>query len=219
MKLLAGTILLVWLMLGVPGGAALGNPFFDFYGFDYLEGPPYGVGSIVRVPMLFDPIQPDPALPLDLAGNEYTVMVTDLQIVDAQSSGGVVVLTYAGGLVQLFEDPSKNAAWSDDPPNAQVPGSFTDGTLILGGTFTDCVMIYDLTTSTGVVQGHVDFITGTRLGELVVPSGWLFYGGVSTQPIFGIPSGYIMAWDPQLLSPESVPARSATWGRVRGLFR
>jgi hypothetical protein len=219
MKLQTSAILLTAVMLAVSVVAAWGAPFFDFYGFDYIEGPAYSVGTVVRVPMVFDPTQPDPALPLDLDGNEYTVMVDDLQIVDVQSSGGVVVMTYRGGLIQIFEDPAKNAAWTEDPPNAQVPASFTDGTLILGGSFTDCVMVFDLTMQTGVVQGHVDFTTGTRLGELATPSGWLFYGGVSTQPAFAIPAGFEMAWDPQLMSPETVPAQQTTWGRVRGLFR
>jgi hypothetical protein len=200
-------------------GTAVANPFFDFYGFNYLDGPPLSVGTLVTVPMVFDPIQPNPALPLDLEGNEYTVLITDLQIVDVQSSGGVAVVTFDGGLIQIFEDPAKNAVWADDPPNAQVPGTFVDGILILGGVFTDCMMLFDLTLGTGTVQGHVDFNSGSRLEELLVPTGWLFYGGVTTNPLAGIPPGYEMAWDPQLMSPETVPTRTSTWGQVRGLFR
>ncbi len=193
--------------------------FFDFYGFDYLDGPPLSVGTVLSIPMLFDPVQPDPALPLDLEGNEYTVFVGDLQINDVQSSGGVVIVTFSGGFIQIFEDPAKNSQWTIDPPNPQVPTTFTDGTLILGGGFTDCVMIFDVVFETGTVQGHVDFTTGTRLDELDAPTGWLFYGGVTTNPLAGIPSGYEMAWDPQLMGPETVPTHATTWGKVRGLFR
>lgn len=207
------------LALAAGSGVATATPFFDFFGFDYLDGPPYSVGTSETVAMVFDPLQPDPPIPMDLEQNEATVLVSDLGIVDVQSSGGVVVLTFAGGIIQIFEDPAKNAQWTENPPNAQVPGSFTDGTLILGGNFTDCVMVFDLTMGTGTVQGHVDFTTGSRLNELDVLAGWLFYGGVSTNPIFGIPAGYQMAWDPQLMSPETVRTEQTTWGKVRGLFR
>jgi hypothetical protein len=212
-------IAIVCLLMVAGGGVASATPFFDFFGFDYLDGPPYSVGTTVTVPMAFDRTQPDLPIPMDLEQYEATVLVSALQITDVQASGGVVSLTFAGGLIQIFEDPAKNAQWSDNPPNAQVPASFTDGTLILGGTFTDCVMIFDLTMGTGTVQGHVDFTTGSRLNEIDVPAGWLFYGGVSTNPIFGIPAGYEMAWDPQLMSPEATATRQTTWGKVRGLFR
>ncbi len=59
----------------------------------------------------------------------------------------------------------------------------------------------------------------SRLDELNEPTGWLYYGGVTTNPLAGIPTGYEMAWDPQLMGPETVATQATTWGKVRGLFR
>ena len=219
MRQIASAIILCIIMLVVGSGFAAATPFFDFYGFNYLDGPSFSIGTLVTVCMVFDPVQPESPLPLDLEGNEYTVYVGDLQINEVQATGGIVFVEFSGGIIQIFEDPAKNAEWAIDPPNAQVPSNFTDGVLILGGDFSDSIMIFDLALGTGTVQGHVDFLYGSRLGELVVPNGWLFAGGVTTNPIVGIPQGYEMAWDPQLLAPYTVPVRASTWGRVRGLFR
>jgi hypothetical protein len=200
-------------------GSASGAPFFDFYGFSYLSGAPFTVGTTVSIPMVFDPTQPEPVFGLDLDNNEYTVMVADLQIADVQTYGTVQVATFSGGQISILEDPARNSTWAVNPPNAQTPGTFLDGNPILLGSFTDCILVFDLGSLTGSVQGHVNFTGGARVHELPDPNQWLFFGGTTTSPQWDIPQGYDMAWDPQLLSPEVVPTRTTSWGRIRGMYR
>ena len=199
--------------------AAHADPFFDFYGYSYLDGPSFTVGTLTTVPMRFDPIQPEPPMTLDLVNNEYTVLLDQMQIADVQFVDPVYIVTYANGDIYVHEDPAMNSSWAINPPNAQVPATFQDGTLILIGHFTECSMIFDASGMTGVVQGHVNFTGGTRLNELADPNGWLFFGGTSSNPVHEIPVGYDMAWDPQLLSPIPIVTRPTTWGAIRGLYR
>lgn len=210
---------LTLVILLAAAGVAAATPFFDFWGHSFLEGPRWSVGTATFVPMRFDPVQPEPVIPLDLETNEYTVYIQDLQIVDVQVTGPVISVAYAGGTIQVFEDPSKNSLWTPDPPNGTVPGRFVDGTLILAGEFTECIMIYLTTTMTGTVEGHVDWTSGSRIDELPVTVDWLFFGGVTDNPMQDIPHGYDMTWDPQLLPPEATATDRTTWGRVRNLYR
>lgn len=211
-------VLIVLLILsGV--GVAQATPFFDFWGYSYLEGPPFSVGTTTFVPMRFDPVQPELVIPLDLENNEYTVFIQDLLIVEVVAAGPVRTITYAGGDIQIFEDGAKNSGWTVNPPNGTVPGRFVDGELILAGHFTECAMVYLTTTMTGTVQGHVNWTSGSRLGELPAVDGWLFFGGTTDNPMHDTPDGYDMGWDPQLLPPEATASERTTWGKVRGLFR
>jgi len=217
----SGIVMLVATGALLAGSAPAGRAgaFFDFYGYSYLDGAPFQVGTSTTIPMRFDPTQPDPVFPLDLEGNKYTVLVEGLEIVDVQAAGPIRVVTYANGSIQIFEDPSKNSEWTPTPPNLEVPGSFVDGALILSGVFTDCVLIFNTQAMTGTVQGHVDLSGGERFGEIAQPDGWLFFGGTTTDPHGNIPSGYDMAWDPQLTAPEAVATRSISWGAIKSLYR
>ncbi|MDM7916257.1 MAG: hypothetical protein ACE15D_05660 [Candidatus Eisenbacteria bacterium] len=199
--------------------AANGNPFFDFYGYSYLDGPAFTAGTVTTIPMLFDPVQPEPVLPLDLATNEYTVLVSDLVIESVQVTGPVTAVTYAGGTIRVFEDPARNAVWQWNPPNAQVPATFQDGVLILEGRVTDGSLVWNGPGLSGVFQGHVDFTGGTKLDQIGDPAQWLFFGGTASGPFGGEPEGYDMAWDPQLLAPAPVATRPASWGAIKGLYR
>ncbi len=213
-------LVLMLLVLFASSGIAAATPFFDFWGYSYLEGPQWQVGTLTFVPARFDPVQPDPVIPLDLENYEYTVFVQDLMAVDIQTTLPLIQVEFDGGEIQIFEDSAKNSEWTPNPPNGTVPGRFIDGTLILSGHFTDCRMIYMTTTMSGTVQGHVDWTGGSRLGELPVTVNWLFFGGVTDNPLQeDIPEGYSMAWDPQLLPPEPTATEASTWGKIRGLFR
>ncbi len=215
LTIITSTVLLG--MLGVIPSSA--TPFFDFYGYSYIDGQPLAVGTVATIPMLFNATQPDPVFPLDPEANEYTVLVEDLEIADIQVEGPIIVVTYAGGTIRIFEDPAKNAAWAPSPPNGLVPASFEDGSLILSGYFTECTMVWNTLSGVGTVQGHVDFAGGSHLGELLEPHQWLFFGGTTNSPYANLPAGYDMAWDPQLLSPEPVSTKETSWGAVKGLFR
>lgn len=195
------------------------NPFFDFYGFSYLDGPANTPGTGITVPMRLDEFQPEPALPIDLVENEGTLLLEDLVIESVEEHNGILVLTYAAGGIRIFVDPSRNGEWAEYPPNAQVPGSFEDGILILYGSFIECIQVFDTLTGVGTVQGLFDFEGGERFDELSTPEGWRFFGGTTTNPLVGIPEGYEMAWDPQLIEPDAIATRTTTWGEMKSGYK
>jgi hypothetical protein len=208
--------------LALPAGyvfSSAATPFFDFYGYSYLDGPPFTVGTQVTVPMRLDGIQSSPVFPLDLAGKEYTVLLEGLMITEVDAVGPVRIATYGSGWIRLFEDNAKDCQWREDPPNEMVPGSFANGTVALFGELTECVLVFSALTGTGTLQGHVDFTGGDRLAEIGMRNGWSLFGGAATAPPWNVPGGYEMAWDAQLLAPEALAARRATWGRIKDLYR
>lgn len=215
----AATVLGLLLSVSVSGSIA--SPFFDFYGYSYLAGPPNTVGTVVTVPALLNEIQPDPVWPLDFAANEYTVLVEGLTIQSVTPISTFISITYSGGTIRLLEDASKNATtggWEPDPPNASVPGVFADGEVLLEGVFTDMAMFYNTATGTGTVSGSVDWTGGSRLPHLDSPNGWTYFGGVSNHPLYDIPDGYDLVWDPQLYGPEPTPALESSWGALKRSF-
>jgi hypothetical protein len=214
--------------LGILGPAALllgtglpawGMPFFDFHGFSYLNGPPNMIGTTVTVPTLFNLIQPDPIWPVNFDNEEYTVLVTDLRISRVEQLGSITNVTYEGGTIALYRDPTRNANWLVHPPNGSVPSSFKDGEALLVGRFTDLVMVFNSRSGSGTISGQLDWTGGTRLSQMPSRTGWTYFGGVSSHANLGIPAGYDLAWDPQIYGPDMPnQVRSMTWGGVKDLY-
>jgi hypothetical protein len=207
-------------LLALAANTAGAEPFFDFYGYSFVEGPVFEVGTVATICMRFDGIQPDPPMPLDLGDREYTVLVDELEITDVQQTGPMLLVTYDDGTLEIFEDPAQNSSWPANPPNGLVPGNFQDGALILSGYFTSCILVYNTALEVGTVEGYVTFQAGTRLGELTNPVDWTFFGGVTAREEAGVPPGYDAAWDPQLLHPgPPVATQPTAWGAIKQLYR
>lgn len=212
-------ILSVLLLVLAVAPAASALPFFDFSGYSYLEGPAFTVGTTVHVPALLNVIQPDPIWSLDFEHNEYTVHVAGLIISDVQSYGPIRVLALTGGTVEFHADPARNSAWLQNPPNAVVPSTFTDGLAELSGLFTSMDMVFDTSTGVGTISGTIRWTGGARLGEIGNPEGWTYFGGVSNHAGLGIPAGYDLAWDPQIYGPENnTPVERSSWGAIKEKF-
>lgn len=206
------------LALAVLATTAAADPFFDFHGYSYLDGPAFTVGTRVSVPTRFNEIQPDPVWPLDLVANEYTVMVSDLVIASVLVAGPIRTVTFSGGGIGIYRDAARNSAFAANPPNAAVPATFTDGVAELSGGFAGLVMIWNTLSGTGTVSGDVVWTGGARFGDLPAADGWTYFGGVSNHAGLGIPAGYDLAWDPQLYGQSPTPTESSSWGRVKNLF-
>jgi hypothetical protein len=213
----SGLILGILCFAATASGRA--GPFFDFYGYSFSDGDPTAVGTTTTVATRFNSIQPEPALSFDFAQYEVTALIEDLLAVSVEDHAPVRTIRYDHGEIRVYQDIEKNSLWEANPPNSEVPHSFEDGDLILIGHFTECMMIFNLTGGNGTVQGHVTFTGGSRLAELPQAEGWLFFGGTTMSPQGGLPLGYSLAWDPQLLAQAPVPARRSTWGAVRAMYR
>lgn len=219
-NLLCGIVLSLVLVTVPMVDAHAEMPFFDFSGYSYLSGPQAQVGTVVTIASKFNEIQPSPSWPLDLASNEYTVMVQNLKIASVSSYGTFQEITYSGGTIEIHVDPSKNGAWAANPPNGQTPSTFLDGEAALVGSMSEMALFYDTASGTGAVSGLVNWEGGAKRGFLQNPVGWTFFGMVSNQAGLGIPPGYDLAWDPQLYGPERPnPVVKKSWGGVKYAYR
>ena len=159
---------------------------------------------------------------------EYTFHVHGLISGGTLASGPpsmtVYTTNFVDGAIEVYFDSSPDASFDPNPPNAGVPGDFTDGTLLLSGIFTSFVVqtnnftLYD----TGNIEGGIAWTGGSLLNDLDVngdgPCPGLFTGGATWYPPVLI-SGYLFRHDGKIDLQCPVPARTSTWGRVKALYR
>ncbi len=137
--------------------------------------------------------------------------------------GTAYVTTYTTGTIELYEGTPRDAAFAPNPPNASVPSTFTNGTLILSGTIDN---LYTQTNdfsnfSTGNAEGKITWTGGTLLpfmGQGGHPCPSLFTGGLSWAPGVVIP-GYLFLHDGKIDLDCPTPARTSTWGRIKTLYK
>jgi hypothetical protein len=137
--------------------------------------------------------------------------------------GTAYVTNYGAGTIELYEGTPRDAAFDPNPPNANVPSTFTNGTLLLKGTMTN---FYTQTNnfsnfSTGNAEGSITWTGGTLL-PIVSPGGQpcpsLITGGLSWHPGVLIP-GYLFRHDGKIDLECPTPARTGTWGKIKALYR
>jgi hypothetical protein len=137
--------------------------------------------------------------------------------------GTAYLATYTTGVIQLYEGTPRDAVFDPNPPNPNVPSTFTNGTLLLSGTTSN---FYTQTNdfsgfSTGNAEGNIAW-TGGTLFPLVSPGGTpcpsLFTGGLSWHPSVLFP-GYLFRHDGKIDLDCPTPARTSTWGRIKTLYR
>ena len=168
----------------------------------------------------------DPFLDLDPIATEYTFIFEGL-ISDGTEDwgGGMLYTTYSDGQFAIYEDPSNNADFGENPPNAVSPSTFTDGELILEGILTG-FFTWGMPGPGGYAATYeADF-------EFTGPMGGEFYnrvqgcygktgGATSDDPGIGIPAGYSYVVDGHLTVEDCRPigAEENNWGGVKQLFR
>ena len=133
------------------------------------------------------------------------------------------VTAYTSGTFELYEGTPRDAVFDPNPPNANVPSTFTNGTLLLQGTMHD---FYTQTNdfsgfSTGNAEGRIAW-TGGTLFSYVSPGGQecpsLFTGGLSWNPGVLFP-GYLFRHDGKIDLECPTPAKPSTWGKIKALYR
>jgi hypothetical protein len=201
----AASLTAVALLLSA-GGAVADPPNFDFNGYAQV---PAGIGGTltVRSVLTNNGVVPTP-IPLNFALNQYTLVVTGTL---ASSAG--IAQQYNPASVSMYEDPIGGGTAAD----YAVPGTFTDGTLILGGSFNGNLTRNTFTPNLGNYVGKIDFSSGSLLALLPTPNGWPFGGGWS-RTISGIPPGYQENWDGKI-DLAAVGVQQKTWSGVKGLFK
>lgn len=198
---------------------------FDYVGFDYespdLDTSVFGeVGSgyvsVGTVENLFAP------LVFNDAANEYTYVISGLTADSRNVFGDFVVVTYSGGLLQVFED-SRNtgtaALYGIDPPNGTVLSTFTDGALYLEGTLSAFQFVFNTNNNSGSFESNFTATGGSQIGNIAPEDrdGWQFAG--ATGNATNIPQGYDHQIDGQVFLTKPTHSQSATWGAVKALYR
>ena len=240
MKLRSVLLLLTALSAFAIPAAAQDEALLNFTGYDYeTDGVPnatyldmgdsyFAVGFVTS----FHPVWLEPYV--DTGLNEYTFYQYGLTVDSYFFAGGILSVTFAsGGEIDYYEDPSKNAqnppnppncpAYGSNPPNADSPAKFSDGTLAISGALVNASLYYDYNTDMGGFQSEMNITGGAHSVYVPPPSwnGWLMTG-ITTPPPGGNPCPAPAGYDHQLSGEcrhPVVPANRGTWGSLKKLYR
>jgi len=138
---------------------------------------------------------------------EYTYVISGVSL-GTVSVSVVRTTNYSNAKVRVYCDPAKNAS----PSNK---GTYTDGTLILEGTFSSLQTLTRTNSNSGSIT-HDGFIAtgGTLAARLEGCSGSQVTGSFSvTVPV--PPAGYFGTGDTKLDVECPVPAKPSTWGQLK----
>ena len=200
-------LLMALLLIAVPASA---QQLFDFLGQTVVPGAAGGMlnmDSIVR-----DPSPATTPLPLDFANFEYTMVITNLQLISGDGTTASPQ-NYANGTLTLFEDNGTAADYAN-------PATFSDGTAILIGTITTLNRTM-FTLTLGSAAGWVDWVGGTHLDDIapVDQIGWPFLSGISARSTV-IEPGYDEQWDGKVEPEEPiVDTEDMSMGSLKAIYR
>jgi hypothetical protein len=214
----------VFAALLVAGAARADDPLIDYQGYSFETGafPPSAQGDVLTVVGVVDAL--DGRFNLDLGTTELTVVASDLVSGGEVDLGnGYFMVSYAGGLLNLFDDPTRDHDYGTSPPNASAPATFTNGTLFLGGAFNSFFLYFNPTTGDGAYEGYVLFTAGTGLTTLnqINSKGYTFGGVLSRNavPNTAIPNGYDLQVDGILqVGPPIIGVMPMTWSAVKEMY-
>lgn len=226
-------------VLAVPA-AAQDEVLLSFTGYDYeTDGAPnatylalgdsyYAVGFATS----FHPTWLEPYV--DTSLNEYTFYQFGLVVDSYDFTGNVLVVTFApGGQIAYYEDPSFDAtnppnppncpAYGSNPPNADVPSKFNNGTVAIAGNLDNASLYYDYNFDQGGFASDMN-ITGGVHSIYVPPASWSgwFMSGLTSPPPGGNPCPAPTGYDHQLSGECRHPVVSTsrgTWGALKKLYR
>ena len=191
---------------------------FVVFGFSFFTSPEV-VGTTTTLLAVLEPeVGFTYPLPIDTDANQYT-FVWESTITSIIPGAFTTEYSYADASFFIYEDPAKNGDYGITPPNGTAPSTFQDGNLILTGTMSNVSRV-DVVFSfpEPTVVADIVFTGGSRLGELPAGGLWTYHGGLSTNPLLGIPSGYQRNWATKIVLLETLPVQDSTWGKIKNLF-
>jgi len=62
------------------------------------------------------------------------------------------------------------------------------------------------------------FTGGSKLGELLQGANWTMHGGISTDPLLDIPTGYQQHWTMKIFFTGPVQTENTTWGNIKAQY-
>ncbi len=217
-KFMAGTALALLLAVAAPGFAA-GIAVVDYVGFGWetgglaasAPGDQFSVATVVT--------QIDPRFGVNLGSSEATLYITGLTSQGAVTDpfSGVTTITYTGGTLAVYGDPSRNHDWGTYPANGTVPSTFTDGTLLFSGTFQSFSLSL-LPSGAGAYEGLLNGTGGSALAYPCSGCAYTFAGTFAAPTGAQIPAGYDVQVDGTLELEGAVPVQNVNWGSLKQLY-
>lgn len=216
----------------LPGAAFAAGPAIDWdpaYAWQAGGTPtnlPVG-GEFKMVGTISQFNDPFSSLHADDPTREYTFYVHGLisQGTTSVGSGGTIFYTtqFTGGTIEIYEDLTPDASFTPGPPVGPNVAGFTDGALLLAGSFTSFTVESNNFTAfkVGNIEGQLNWTGGSllplTLGPLGVPCPGLFTGGSTWNPSVLIP-GYLFRHDGKIDLQCPTPTRGSSWGRIKSLY-
>jgi hypothetical protein len=223
MKRVLWSVLGLLLLTTVPASASIF--LADYLGYDYTwpvpndfttPGQDYdAIGVITTI---------NPAFHVVDNAFEYTFHIHSGTLTGADTLGNFGIYHFDSGdaAFGILRDNTATGTTGDygvNPPNATAPSTFTDGTLLFGGSMPTLMITVDLTTGDGSLSGTIDFDSGSEVPNIPPDqlNGWTFAGLGAGFP--GVPEGYIWQVDGEVYLPDPTETQETNWGGVKSLFR
>lgn len=192
----------------------------DYSGFAWEDGgiPHSNAGDVLAITGVATAL--DPLFGVDLNVAEATVYIYGLvsagETFDPVS--GFTFVGYTGGSIEVYEDPSNDHDWGVFPPNAQQ-ATFTNGTLLFSGNFTDFNLTLDAV-GAGAYSGNIDGVGGTvaQLCDGGANCAYTFGGAFSKGAGAQLPDGYHLQIDGTLEVDAAVPTETLSFGAIKALY-
>ncbi len=217
LKSVVAFLLLFCVVLGaIPALAQVYTVDYFGYGWEQASGPLKAAGDELIITCVADAI--DPAFGVDLGTEEVTLYIHGLISNGPVDGGGYTIVNYSGGVMDIFEDPSMNADWGINPPNAVSPTTFTEGSLFFSGAFTSFTMYYDASGAYGSFEGNLDGVGGSIIDQGCSNCVYTWGGAFTTAAGAQIPAGYDLQIDGVFEIDSAVETETTSWGSVKALF-
>ena len=158
---------------------------------------------------------------LPFAGHEYTIVFSGLTSGGTSATcGGPLCLyhtNYTGGSFAIYDDAGPATA-----ANCCNLATFTDGTVLLSGSFNSFFENGQNLSTVGNFEGDFTFTGGTLLALVANPGTGIFTGGTDRRALLlptcvGGPQ-YVLLNDGKGDLNPPVPVQSTTWGAIKSLY-
>lgn len=192
-------------------------------GPDPTPGVPFGLGDQVVFVGHVTGFRDDLLPYVDPAQFEYTIVVSLGTVVGRSEFAGSVAAWFGGDIaVRVYEDAivgGTAAVPTPDPPNTDVPSSFSDGTMILGGLLPDMTAVFNTERQTGQWETLDIVLTeGTLAAHAGPPAGQALGIGAQLASTSG-PAGFTSVGIGEIRDFWIDPVEPSTWGALKALYR
>jgi hypothetical protein len=212
------TLFLLTALLAAPALAQTSTPSLDYLGFGWESGglPPSNPGDVLEITGTVG--QLDPIFGIDLGSTELSFRISGLVSTgEVPLGGGITLISYVGGTLEMYLDSTPDADWGVLPPNAVSPSTFTDGTLYFSGSFTD-FSLFRTAAGDGSYEGHLDGLGGDMIGAVCSNCAYTWGGAFTSAAGAQLPDGYDLQIDGVLEIDGAVSNENKTWGDVKSLY-